>query len=60
MDMGGYKEFDDAFPDGIFIAPKNPKDPKVKIRDLYDYCKKHGIEPSDLSAKEMKQFLEYD
>ncbi|KGR89843.1 MULTISPECIES: hypothetical protein [Bacillales] len=53
------EEFDDAFPDGVFAIPRNPKDPKVKVRALWDYCKEKGVDPEDLSEEEMEQFLEY-
>ncbi|MFK5707515.1 hypothetical protein [Lysinibacillus boronitolerans] len=50
-------EFDDAFPNGVFAIPRNPKDPRVKVRALWDYCKEKGVDPEDLSEVEMKQFL---
>ncbi|MBL5769342.1 hypothetical protein HV454_17180 [Bacillus sporothermodurans] len=53
------EEFDDAFPDGVFAIPRNPKEPRVKVRALFAHCDKLGIEPKDLSEKEMKEFLEY-
>ncbi|RDI37995.1 hypothetical protein [Falsibacillus pallidus] len=53
------KRFDDAFPDGVFAYPAPPEAPKVKIRALDNYCKKHGVEPKDLTEEEMKQFLVY-
>lgn len=54
-------DFDDAFPDVVFATPRIPgKDPRVKVRKLYDYCKQRGIRPSDLSREEMEQFLVWD
>ncbi|MFO1443297.1 hypothetical protein KDN24_08750 [Bacillus sp. Bva_UNVM-123] len=49
--------FDDAFPDEVFAIPRNPKDPRVKVRSLFEHCNKLGIQPGDLSEEEMKQFL---
>lgn len=44
-------------PDGVFTDP-NPKDTaRILVRDLFQYCKKHGIEPKDLSEEERKQFI---
>ncbi len=32
---------------------------RVKVRPLFDYCQKKGVEPSELSSEEMEQFLQY-
>jgi len=53
------KEFDEAFSDGVYVIPHNPNEPRVKVRPLFDYCQKKGVEPSELSSEEMKQFLQY-
>lgn len=53
------EEFDNAFPDGVFAIPRNPNEPKVKVRALMDYCRERGLQPSQLSPEEMGQFLEY-
>jgi hypothetical protein len=52
------EEFDNAFPDGVYTVPRNPKEPKVKVRALWDYCKRKGVEPKDLSREEIGEFLE--
>ncbi|WP_121661862.1 hypothetical protein [Metabacillus litoralis] len=54
------EEFDEAFPDGVFAFPPNPKDPKVKLRALGDYCKERGITPNKLTEDEIEQFLVVD
>lgn len=54
------EEFDNAFPDGVFAFPPNPKEPRVKVRALGEYCKEKGIKPNELSKEEMSQFLAYD
>jgi hypothetical protein len=53
------EEFDNAFPDGIYVVPPNSKEPRVKVRALWDYCKQKGVEPKDLSREEIEEFLEY-
>lgn len=53
-------EFDDSFPNGVFAIPRNPNEPWVKVRALFEHCDKLGIKPKDLSDEEMKQFLVYD
>jgi hypothetical protein len=50
--------FDDGFPDGVFAIPRNPKEPRVKVRALFDYCEARGMTPEDLTEEEMEQFLE--
>ncbi|MDG5790147.1 hypothetical protein QA612_22160 [Evansella sp. AB-P1] len=52
------QQFDDAFPNGVFAVPKSPDTPKVKVRALYNYCQEKGVEPKDLTTKEMEMFLE--
>jgi hypothetical protein len=53
------ERFDNAFPDGVFAFPASTESPKVKIRALDNYCKKHGVESKDLTEDEMKPFLVY-
>lgn len=54
-----YKEikfFDDHFEDGVFAIPDGKK---VKVRALYEYCKKKGVvAPDELSEEELKMFVE--
>ncbi|WCK57780.1 hypothetical protein PP175_29670 (plasmid) [Aneurinibacillus sp. Ricciae_BoGa-3] len=57
MIMDDLREFDDAFPDGVYAVPRSPKEPRVKVRALLDYCKLHDTTPENLSEKEMEQFL---
>ncbi|KSU89237.1 MULTISPECIES: hypothetical protein [Bacillales] len=49
--------FDDAFPNGVFAIPRNPNDPRIKVRALWDYCKKKWIDIEFISEEELKQFL---
>jgi hypothetical protein len=58
MLINDIKRFEDAFPDGVYAVPRSPKEPKVKVRALYDYCKQKGVTPQELSEKEMERFLE--
>jgi hypothetical protein len=52
-------EEDDVFPDGVYSYPRNPNEPRVKVRKLSECCKEKGISsPADLSKEEMEQFLE--
>jgi hypothetical protein len=53
------EEFDNAFPDGIYAIPPYPKEPRVKVRALWDFCKQKGVEPKDLSREEIEKYLEY-
>jgi hypothetical protein len=50
-------EFENAFPDGVYAGPRNPKKPVIKVRALLDYCKRYGVKPDDISDREMEQFL---
>ncbi|MBT2757908.1 hypothetical protein J7E71_18685 [Mesobacillus foraminis] len=52
-------KFENAFPDGVFAFPPDPKAPKVRIRALDKYCREKGIKPVDLSKEEMERFLVY-
>ena len=51
--------FDNAFPDGIYAVPQNLKEPRVKVRALWDYCKQKVVEPRDLCREEIEIFIEY-
>jgi hypothetical protein len=55
-----YEEFDEGFPDGILVEPSGSNEPKVKVRDLLQYCKKMGKNPIDLTDAEREQFLAFD
>lgn len=49
----------DELDDDIMAVPRDPTEPRVKIRALYNYCKSKGenVKPSDLTREEMQQFL---
>jgi hypothetical protein len=51
--------FDDAFPDGVFVEPRNLDKPRTKLRPLLKYCKEHGKSPSDLTEEEIRKFTIY-
>ena len=46
-----------ALTDGVYAIPKDPKEYRVKVRDLDAYCRERGLEPKQLTEKEMEQFL---
>ncbi|MBA1160328.1 hypothetical protein H0A35_04770 [Bacillus licheniformis] len=50
--------FDDKFPNGVFAIPRKSKESRVKVRKLFDYCQSKGVNPDELSEKEMEQFLD--
>ena len=50
--------FDDGFPDGVFTLPSSTNKQKVKVRALFEFCKKNNVCPSELSKEQMEQFLE--
>lgn len=52
-------ELDDNIDDGVYAIPRNSKEPRVKVRALWDYCKSRGIDIEEISEEEMKQFLVY-
>ena len=47
----------EALTDCVYAIPKDPKEYRVKVRDLDAYCRERGIEPKQLTDKEMEQFL---
>ncbi|WP_245590425.1 hypothetical protein [Aneurinibacillus terranovensis] len=53
------EQFDNAFPNGVYAVPRNPKEPRVKVRALHEYCKAKGITPEELSEQEMNRFLSH-
>ncbi|MFF2877765.1 hypothetical protein ACFVR2_15720 [Gottfriedia sp. NPDC057991] len=54
------RKFEKGFPDGVFIEPNRTSEPKVKVKALYEYCRKKGLKPKDLTEKEREQFLVYE
>ncbi|XRG77832.1 hypothetical protein V5E38_18705 [Rossellomorea sp. GAMAL-10_SWC] len=54
------RKFEKGFPDGVYVEPNRTNEPTVKVKALYEYCRKRGLEPKDLSEKEREQFLVYE
>ncbi|MCK6259562.1 hypothetical protein LCY76_23620 [Fictibacillus sp. KIGAM418] len=54
------KDFESGFPDGVYGWPSKPGEPRLKVKKLLTYCRKHGIAPNDLSEEDRKQFYSYD
>lgn len=50
--------FDDGFPDGVFVIPRASNQPRVKVRALFEFCKKNNVAPTELTKEQMEQFLE--
>lgn len=53
------EEFEEGFPDGVYTAPSSPNEPRIKVRDLYQYCREKGVSPNELSQEEAERFLVY-
>ncbi|MGG0175272.1 hypothetical protein [Gottfriedia acidiceleris] len=54
------RKFEKGFPDGVYVEPNLTSEPKVKVKALYEYCRKRGLKPKDLTEKEREQFLSYE
>ncbi|WP_053103751.1 hypothetical protein [Bacillus sp. FJAT-27916] len=46
-----------ALTDGVYAIPRDPEEYRVKVRALDAYCRERGMEPKQLTEKEMEQFL---
>lgn len=53
------KEFEDGFPDGIYVIQRIAGEPRLNVRAMYKYCHEKGINPNDLNDEEMERFLIY-
>ncbi|QKE76205.1 hypothetical protein HPK19_25690 (plasmid) [Arthrobacter citreus] len=53
------EEFEDGFPDGVYCVPRDPNEPRIKVRKLFEYCREKGVDPIDLTDEEREQFLIY-
>ncbi|MDA1918268.1 MULTISPECIES: hypothetical protein [Bacillus cereus group] len=53
------EEFEDGFPDGVYTAPSSPNEPRIKLKEMYQYCREKGINPADLTDEEREKFLVY-
>lgn len=51
--------FDDSFPNGVFIEPRNPQKPRTKLRPMLKYCEERGKSPSELTEEEIRKFTIY-
>lgn len=54
------EDFEEGFPDGVYVVPSDAKDTKIRVKDLFEYCKKNWVRPKDLADKEREQFIIYE
>lgn len=52
------QSFEEHFKDGVYAIPKEKGSKGIKVRALLDYCRQEGINPEDLSEKELERFLD--
>lgn len=48
-------DMDAAFPNGKFVEPSDSP-PRIRCRDMHNYCKRIGKTPLELTKEEMEQF----
>lgn len=53
------EEFEAGFPSGVYVIPSGPNEPRIKVREMYQYCREKGIDPEDLTEEERDKFLVY-
>lgn len=53
------EEFEAGFPDGVYAIPPGPNEPRIKVREMYQYCREKGVDPEDLTEEELDKFLVY-
>lgn len=53
------EEFEAGFPDGVYAISSGPNEPRIKVREMYQYCREKGIDPEDLIEEELDKFLIY-
>ncbi|MEK4646348.1 hypothetical protein [Bacillus sp. PK30] len=53
------EEFESGFPDGVYVARSSSNEPRIKVKALFEHCRKHGKDPEDLTEEELEQFLVY-
>lgn len=54
------ERFEEGFPDAVYAVPHEPREPRIKVYKLYQYCRKHSKRPDQLTCKEKEQFYHYD
>jgi len=57
MLMDDIKQFDEAFPDGVYAVPRSSKEPKVKVRHYWTTVNKKELSPKNSVKKKWKDFL---
>lgn len=50
-------ELDELAKDGIYAVSNSNNEPKIRIRDLIEYCKHNNIEPDELTQEEYSKFI---
>ncbi|MFT8347348.1 hypothetical protein [Clostridium saccharoperbutylacetonicum] len=50
-------KLDEFAEDGIYTVPHSNDEPKIRIRDLSEYCKNNNIQPNELSQEEYAKFI---
>lgn len=53
------EDFEAGFPDGVYVIPTGPNEPRIKVRAMYQYCREKGIDPESLTEEELEKFLIY-
>ncbi len=48
-------DMDAAFPNGKYVEPSDAP-PRIRFRDMHNYCKRAGKKPLELTEEEMEQF----
>jgi len=55
--LNNLHELDEFAEDGIYVVPNSDNEPKIRIRDLVEYCKNNNIQPDKLSQEEYSKFI---
>lgn len=42
------------------MEPSDKKEPRIKVKALFEYCNERGVKPKDLTDEEREQFLVYE
>ncbi|MGG1576064.1 hypothetical protein, partial [Fictibacillus sp. NRS-1165] len=43
--------FEAVFPDGVYAVPPKQGQPRIKVREMFKYCRQNGKESEELTEK---------
>ncbi|MGR5922627.1 hypothetical protein ACT7DD_31440 [Bacillus paranthracis] len=46
-----------GFSGSVYTVPSSPNESRIKLKEMYQFCREKGIGPEDLTEEELEHFL---